>query len=225
MPELAAEVERLRARLLERDVTIEEVWEYLLLQHQPNAGMVMQAPANFIEAQDLSHFWSLYDWWAPVEGKPANLPIPTIMQFCWNINHMPDVKPMTFMDTLWQFYHKGVAHCTTHDLDPANPGESKEARRKRKNREQMALARASRKVPEKLLQGDSELALAVRSLEAKYDTLKAQARDADAAAAADVKVHYEAMMVASDSRKAVAAAFKASLEEVRNEILSLTAKQ
>lgn len=218
-------VERLRRRMGEREVTVEDVWDFIILQHQPGPGMVMQNLADFVTQQDISNFWWVYDWWAPVENKPQNLPTPAIIQFCWFVNHAADMPAVTFNDALQQFYSKAVAHCQNANIDPANPGESADERRKRRNRERMAKVRGARQVPDKVLAGDVNLATQVRALEEQIEGLKSESKVADEWHATEVKRHQAAMIEASQSRKATAAAFQIQVEKLRTEIHNLTAKQ
>jgi hypothetical protein len=220
----AERIEQLRERLLEPDVQVEDVWDYLALQHQPHQGMVMQNLADFVTKEDIANFFWLRNWWEPVLNKPNNLPTPTIMQFCWFINHTPGAPPVTFDMALKQFYERAVNHCKLNDIDPANPGETAEERRKRRNRERMAAVRGHRRVPDKELKGKEALELEVRALEAQCEQLKNAAKVEDEQLRHAVVEHQQAMMAASDKRKAVAADYKSRIEGIRGQILSLTQK-
>jgi len=220
----AERIEQLRARLLEPDVQVEDVWDYCALQHQPHQGMVQQNLADFVTEQDIVNFHWLRNWWDPVPNKPSNLPTPTIMQFCWFINHTPGAPPVTFDGALKQFYERAVQHCQLNNIDPANPGETAEERRKRRNRERMAQVRGHRRVPDKVLKQDETLAAQVRSLEAQCDELKARAKVEDETLRHTVLEHQQAMMQASERRKTVAADFKMRIEGIREQIRGLTQK-
>lgn len=218
-------LEYLRQRITERDVMVEDVWDYLALNHQPHAGMQNQNLADFIKAEDMLSFWWLHDWWEPVKEKPATLPTPTIAQFCWNISYAPGADPLTFDAALQQFYQRARAYCVANDMDPDNPGESAEERRKRRNRERMAAVRAHRRVPDKVVEHDEALAAQVRGLEQECDALKAEAERQDNYLKDLVKDHQRQMIETSTKRKEVAADFKTRIETLRNEIRTLTAKQ
>lgn len=221
----AERLEYLRTRITERDVVVEDVWDYLALNHAPHAGMQNQNLADFIKEQDLVSFWWLHDWWAPVQDKPATLPVPTIAQFCWNIAYAPGAEPITFDAALQQFYHRARAYCVANDMDPNNPGETAEERRKRRNRERMAAVRAHRRVPDKVVEHDEALAAQVRGLEQECEALKAEADRQDSYLKEQTKEHQRLMMESSAKRKEVAADFKARIENLRNEIRNLTTKE
>lgn len=221
----AQRLEHLRTRLGERDVTVEEVWDFLILNHQPPSNMVMQPLASFVTQQDLANFWSLYDWWAPVEKKPTTLPTPSIHQFCWNVNHAPNTPPVTFNDAMHQTYNRCVAWLRENNIDIVNPGESADARRKRLNRERMAATRAHRKVPDKLLKGNEPLAQQVRELERQRDNLKLDAKSTDDLLGEEVKRHQDAMNDAARRRREAKADFKDRIENLSAEIAQLIAKQ
>jgi hypothetical protein len=211
--------------MLERDVTVEEVWDYICLNHQPNAGMAMQPLARFVSQADIGHFWGLHDWWAPVENKPPVLPTPLISQFCWYVNHAENAQPVTFMDAMVQFYNRCVAYCNAEGIDPANPGETADERRRRRNRERMAGVRGHRKVPDKVIKHDETLASTVRMLEAQCEELKAEAKAKDDELSDEVKVHQLLMIQASELRKRTKEDFKQRIEGLRAEIRNLTQKQ
>jgi len=219
------ELEVLRHRLTERDVTIQEIHRYLELNHQPHQGMVSQLYHTFVTPQDIPQFWWLFDWWDPVRDKPIALPSPTIIQFCWYVNHTPGAPAVTFNEAMQQFYQRCVAHCKLHDLDPANPGESAEERKRRRNRERMAKVRGHRSVPQKAIKHDETLAAQVRGLEAQCDLLKNEAKAIDEQLRLEVLGHQTAMMDASQRRKTTAQDFKDRIEVIRAEINSLIAKQ
>lgn len=218
-------IEFLRARLAERDVTVEEVWDYIALQHQPHAGMQMQPLARFITEQDVANFWMLHDWWAPVAEKPSTLQGPTIIQFCWYVNHTPGAPPVTFYDAMLQWHKRATDWCRTVDLDPNNPGESAEERRRRRNRERMAKVRQHRPVPEKALKHDEALLAQVRGLESECERLKHEAKATDEEYRQRVIGHQQRMLEASEDRKSKAAEFKLRIDTLRQEIRSLTNKQ
>lgn len=218
-------IEYLRARLLEPDVDIQDVWDYCALQHQPNPGMEMQSLASFVDEQALANFHWLHSWWAPVPDKPTTLPTPTIMQFCWYINHSPGAAPVTFDMALQQFHARCIQHCKTQGVDPDNPTESADERRKRRNRERMAATRGHRRTPERLIKHDEALAAQVRGLESECDAIKLQAKDQDEQWREVVLGHQTAMVGASNKRKEVAAGYKQRIEALRAQIRNLTAKQ
>jgi hypothetical protein len=221
----AERVEFLRNRLLERDVTVEEVWDYLILNHQPHQGMVSQNLADFVKKEDLAAFWWLHDWWEPVANKPQTLPTPTILQFCWYVNHTPGAPATTFDDALKQFYQRALSFCKANDLDEANPGETADERKRRRNRERMALVRGHRPVPEKRLKDNETLKAQVRGLEAQALQLKQDAKDADEHLRLQVLQHQTAMLDAAQRRKECAADYKQRIEALREEVHKLTAKQ
>jgi len=216
---------RLKDRLLQRDVTVEEVWEYITIQHQPHAGQTPQSPASFVTQEDLVHFWSLHDWWEPVKDKPTNAPTPLISQFCWYVNTPSNTTPVTFMDAMMQFYNRALAWCEANELDPINPGETAAQRKRRLNRERMAKVREHRATPKKALEGDSELAAQVKALEDQCSDLKVEAKLAEEWAKGEVLRHQEAMIEAAAKRKEIAADFKTRIEKLRTEIRTLIAKQ
>jgi hypothetical protein len=187
--------------------------------------MVQQNVADFVNPQDLVNFHWLHDWWDPVQNKPGNLPTPTIMQFCWFVNHAPGTQPITFDMALKQFYEKAVQHCKQNGIDPANTSESAEERRKRRNRERMAEVRGHLRVPDKILkQQDEALAAQVRAFEAQCEQLKAEAKAADERLRIAVTEFQTAMIEASTHRKTVASDFKSRIESIRNEIQKLMQK-
>lgn len=221
----AQRLEHLRTRLGERDVTVEEVWDYLILNHQPPVNMVMQQLASFVTQEDLAHFWWLHDWWKDVPDKPNTLPTPSINQFCWSVNHTPGAPPVTFKDAMVQTYNRSVAWLRSNNLDIIAPGESKDARAKRLNRERMAATRAHRKVPDKLLKNNEALSVQVRELERQRDQLKEDAKDADDLLGQEVKRHQEAMNDAAQRRREAKADYKMRIENLSAEIAQLIAKQ
>ena len=216
---------RLKDRLLQRDVTVEEVWEYITIQHQPHAGQTPQSPASFVTQEDLVHFWSLHDWWEPVKDKPTNAPTPLISQFCWYVNTPSNTTPVTFMDAMMQFYNRALAWCQANDLDPAYPGETVAEKRKRLNRERMAKVRGHRPTPRKVLEADPELAAQVKELEEQCSALKVEAKLAEEWAKGEVLRHQEAMIEAAAKRKEIVMDFKTRIEKLRTEIRTLIAKQ
>jgi hypothetical protein len=218
-------IEYLRGRLQERDIAVEEVWDYLALAHQPMTGMQMQHLASFIDSPDLPHFWSLVDWWSPVPDKPATLSTPTIQAFCWHVNHAPGTEPVTFNKAMFQFYQRAVAYLQANDIDPQNPGETADERKRRRNRARMATVRGHRKVPDKVLKDDEALSAQVRGLEAQIDQLKLEAAEVDTNLKAEVIRFQEQMIAASNRRKGAAEEFKNRIEQLRTEILNLTNKQ
>jgi hypothetical protein len=217
-------LEHLRARLSERDVAVEEVWDYLILNHQPLPGMQMQHLAQFIESEHLSHFWWLVDWWAPVPDKPPALAMPTIQQFCFNVNFTPGTKPVTFSDAIVNFYNRGVAHLQSVGMDPQNTGESKEERKRRENAERMRNTRGHRRVPDKKIKHDDILAGQVRGLEAERDRLKAEKATVVDKLTDEVKEFQARMMERSEARKATEAEYKARIDSINAEIRNLTQK-
>ena len=221
----AQRIEFLRTRLTERDVTVEEVWDYIALNHQPPVGQQMQPLARFVTEADLPNFWWLHDWWAPVVDKPTTLPTPTIIQFCWYVNHTPGSPAVSFNDALAQWYNRAVAHCKMHDMDPTNPGETAEERKRRRNRERMAKVRGHRAVPEKDLKHDEALLAQVRGLEGQCELLKKEAAEIDAELKMRVLGHQQRMLEASEERKTKAAEFKLRIDTLRQEIRSLTTKR
>lgn len=222
---MVTEIEQLRERLDQRDVTIEEIWRYLALAHMPISGMVMQDTAKFISAADIPNFWALHDWWEPVKDKPSTLPTPRIVQFCWYVNHADGQPPLTFMESMTQFYNRAQAHCAATGVDPTAINETAGERKKRLNRERMEAIRGHRRVPDKVLPDDPVLASQVRELEAECETIKVLAKHVDEYWSIEVKRHYDAMLVASGSRKQEAATHKESIENLRTKIRTLTAKQ
>lgn len=218
-------VEKLRERLTERDVVVEEVWDYIALQHKPSPGMEQQVIADFVTQQDIQNFWWVHDWWAPVPDKPNTLPTPAIIQFCWFVNHKVGTPSVSFNQALQQFYERAVAHCQANKIDTVQPGESAEERRKRRNRERMARVRRGIAVPEKALEGNVVLSAQVRSMEDQIKALKDESKVADQWHAEQVKVHQMAMIEASSHRKATAQDFKTRIEQLRTEIANLIAKQ
>ena len=224
--EVQERVNFLRARLLERDVTVEEVWDYIILQIPALNGVVQQNLADFVTEADLVAFWWLYDWWLPVQDKPTTLQQPTIVQFLWNVNHVPGAVPLTFNAACEQFYHRAVAYCQgPADIDVNNPGESKDERKDRRNRERMAKARGHKKVPKKKVEHDEILMGQVRGLEEQAEQLKQQMEEEDARLTEDVVGYQKRMQDAADERKASKADFKQRIDNIRAEIRSLIAKQ
>lgn len=221
----AQRLEHLRTRLGERDVTVEEVWDYLILNHQPPINMQMQQLASFVSQDDLGHFWWLYDWWAPVEKKPQNLPTPSIQQFCWSVNYIPGTEPITFNGALQAHYQKCIAYLQANNMDTVRPGESVDDRRRRLNRERMAATRAHRKVPDRVLKDNEPLSQQVRELERQREQLKEDAKDTDELLAAETKRHMTAMNDAAQRRRDAKADFKERIQNLSAEIAQLIAKQ
>jgi hypothetical protein len=219
------QLEHLRARMGARDVTVEEVWDYIALNHQPAYGMVMQQLALFVTPQDLVNFWMFHDWWAPVPDKPQNLPTPSIIQFCWYVNHLPTAPAVTFHEAMMVESDKRIAYCNANNLNPQNPGESREDRAKRLNRERMAKTRSHRKTPEKLIKHDDVLLQTVRAMEAQCDDLKREAKAAEEAITEEVKLHQAAMNEAAQRRRDCVADYKSRIDALRQDIRNLTAKQ
>lgn len=211
------QLERLKGRIMLRDVTLDEVWDYIRLNHAP----IQQEPEAFITAQDLANFWLMHDWWEPVPDKPAKLPTPEIRHLCWFINR----PPMTFNDAMMEFSAKCVEHCEQAGLNPANPGETAAERRKRKNRERMAKVRGNLPVPEKVIKHDPVLAARVREIEEEIQRVKVAGEAQAEVANEETKRLLEAMHAASAHRKAIEADYKGRIAELRTEILNLTAKQ
>lgn len=216
--------EFLRHRMDQRDVTVQEVRDFIALQHQPNVGMTMQPLEQFVTEKDLASFWWLHDWWAPVENKPNTLPTPSIIQFCWYVNHMPGAQPLTFDAAMQQFYSKAVAYCESAGMDPSAPGETAEDRRKRLNRERMAKVRGHLPVSAKKVKDEGTLAQ-VRALEAQCEQLKNEAKAEDERLRIAVVGFQTAMVEASSERKGTAQRYKEQIENLRTEIRTLTAKQ
>jgi hypothetical protein len=219
------DLEVLRHRLTERDVTIQEVHAYIQLQHRPVQGQAQQFLADFVTAQDLVSFWQLYDWWAPVPDKPATLPVPSIIHFCWNVNYTPSTVPVTFMAAMHQWYGRAVAWLKQVDRDVVNPGESAEERTRRRNRERMAKVRGHRPVNKKSIAHDEVLSAQVRDLEAQCEMLKQTAAEDDTRLKEDVLGYQKRMIDASEERKRVASEHKERIEKLRTEIRSLITKQ
>lgn len=215
-------VEFLRARLTERDVTIEEVWDYLILAQQPINGMQPQALMDFVNQYDITSFWQLVDWWDPVPDKPTALANPTIQQFCYYLNYTPGTKPVTFSAAMITFYERAVAHCATVNVDPANTGESEKARKKRLNAERMRETRGHRRVPDKKLKHDDILATQVRELEAQREALKSEMETVKANFTAEVKAHQDAMIHASEQRRASELDYKKRIADINTKIHSMT---
>lgn len=216
------ELEILRHRLTQRDVTVAEVHQYIQFQHTPMNGQVQQFLADFVSQQDLDNFWGLHDWWAPVPDKPTTLPLPSIIQFCWYVNYMPGTEPIDFNKAMFQFYNRAVEWLKLHNIDPQNPGETPEERRKRRNRERMAQVRGHRKVPEKQLKHDEGLLAQVRGLEAQIELLKQESKAKEEEIHAQVLGHQQRMMEASDRKKRTVQEYKARIETLQAEIRGLT---
>lgn len=220
------ELEVLRHRMGERDVTLAEVHRYLFLNHAPNVGQIQQPFHLFITDADLVSFWQLVDWWAPTPDKPATLPVPSIVHFAWNINHAPNIEPVTFMDAMRLWYNRAVQWLQSVDRDVANPGESKEDRERRRNRERMAKTRSHRSPGKKVLkQQDPQVQAQVAELEGYVTQLKQDAEDTDALLLEETKRHQAAMEDAAKRRKEAAQDFKERIQKLRTEINSLIAKQ
>lgn len=216
----------LKERLLDIDiVTLEDVKVYIEVVHPPLPGQIQQSLDTFITEADLASFRWLYSWWAPVEVKPKNLPVPAIAHYCWAVNHTPDNPPVSFDAQMRKFYELALAYCKEVNLNPTHPSESKEDRTRRLNRERMANARGLRLSPARLETTDPIIVEQVRSLEARLLAIKQMGKDQDAELLLQVKQYQDAMVTASTLRKSAAADCKAAMEEVRAEIRKLTAKQ
>lgn len=221
----SSRVDELRDRLLERDVTYDEVCEYITLQHAPHTGQTPQSLPNFIDPQDIQRFWALYDWWEPVKDKPSNVATPTISQFCWYINTPHNTPPTTFLQALTIFHQRAIAWCDATGLNHAHPGETAAQRKRRLNRERMAKVRVHRATPKKVLEQNHEVADEVLALEARCEELRIESKAADDWAKAEVVKHQQAMIAAAANRKKLAADFKTQIENLRTEIRTLIKKQ
>ncbi len=215
----------LEERLKLPDVTIDEVREFIMLAHPPLQGQVPQLLTQYVTEQDLAHFWTLRAWWEPVHEKPMVLPTPEIRQFCWHINHSPENEPITFGIAMYQWWQRAHKFCVDTNLDPQNPGESPADRKRRLNRERMALARGHKTVSSKALAANPELAAQVRGLETQAEMLKQQMDGEYARLSEDVKGHQARMQAAADERKAMEVDFKQRIDNIRAEIRTLIAKQ
>lgn len=218
----AERIEELRMRLGALDVTVAEVHEYLALNHQPLNGMVSQNYAEFFTERDLSTFLWLYGWWAPVRDKPQTLPTPSIIQWAWNVNHAPGAPPVTFDDAMQNFYKRALAYCEQANLDPNNPGESPEDRKRRINAERMRNTRAHKKIPDKKLKGDDTLLAQVRGLEAEVANLKAESKAVEEELTAHVKGHQSKMMEFVEQRKLKDAEYRDRINSLLEQIQQLT---
>jgi hypothetical protein len=217
-------IAHLRARLDARDVTANEVREFIWLNHKPAHGQVQQDLASFVRDQDIAAFWWLHDWWAPVSDKPKVLPTPQLHQFCWSANYVWGASHSTMDMAMRTFYEKCVAHCNENKLPLDNPGESAEDRKLRRNRERMAAVRQHRRVPGNAVHDDALLAR-VRLMEADIEAMKAQAKAVDEQLKEEVRRHQEAMNTTAQYRKTVALEAKERIDEARAAIKMLTAKQ
>lgn len=218
-------IEYLRERLVAPDVQLAEVHEYLALNHQPLQGMVSQDYATFITEQDLSTFRWLFNWWAPVEDKPTTLPTPSIMQWCWNVNHAPGAPPVTFDMSMRNFYDRAINYCQLKDLNPEEPGESKEDRTRRINAKRMRDTRAHKKVPDKKLKGDPALSAQVRGLEEQVRALKAESKAEEDRLHAEVLEHQALMNDASRRKRESIADYKARIGVLVEQISTLTSSK
>lgn len=220
----AERIEFLRNRLLERDVLVEDVWEYLELNHQPMTGQIMQPLGNFIDTPHLANFWWLVDWWAPVQNKPLNLATPTIQGFCFHVNYLPGTEPTTFDMATRGFYQRALAWCAENNIDSQNTTESKEDRAKRINAERMREARGHRRVPDKKLKHDDILAANVRDLESQRELIKLEAKAVEDELSAQVKAHQDKMIERAAYRKFKKAEYKERIDAINLQIRNMTQK-
>lgn len=224
-PAAESRVDFLEKRLLERDVTLDEVREYTWLSFQPKMeGQLLHDLNTFITQEDLAAFWWLHDWWRPDGGYPSRpaLPSPKIAQFLYSANYSIGTPPVTFNRAMEIFYNKCVAYCKANDLNVVTPGLSKAERKREANKERMAHARAHRRLQTKQIP-DEHLAR-VRELEDQLDTVKQQAADEDAVRKAKVVELQQAMTTASTERREAAAGWKGQIDHILAEIKTLTQK-
>lgn len=225
-PSALSRADILYQRLNQRDVTLDEVREWCYITHKPGNGQHQQNLMTFVQEGDLEAFWWLYDWWSPVASKPTTLPTPAIQHFCW-FSLTADGQPeVSFLEAVKKFHTRAVAHCREADLNVVTPGESAEERKRRRNAERMAKARAHRRVPSKVAEElPTEQREQLANLENSIAALKAEAKSADNDIGAEVSKHYQAMLIAADIRKRTAAGYKERIDAMVELVKQLTAKQ
>lgn len=215
-------------RLTERDVTVEEVRQWIrqefIDKEHPYGNLMSQDPDEFITEQSLANFWWLFDWWACAPKRPGNLGDPLIQTFCWNIQYGEQHVPLTFDQCCAQYYQKCVAYCKLEGLDPANLSETKEERRRRLNRERMRRQRGGEAPVSKDTPNSSpnpELDYA----RGEMARLQEEAKQADAEFADRVRYHYNEMTKLSADRKHAKDYYRSEIDKVREIVNSLIAKQ
>lgn len=213
----------LRALVEAATCTVEELREYCALAFEDRPGMIKQEPVHFIPDDAMLAFNWLKGWWR-LDNYPQALPSPTLLAFLWGIYIREWDPPCTINDKVLDFHRRARAYCEQNGLNPDQPGESPEERRRRKNRERMAEVRGHRKVPDKAIKDDT-VREQVRELEAQIETIKTLSQAEDEMHRQDVVMHQQKMIEAANERKAAAARHKEAIEKLRSDIKNLTAKQ
>lgn len=216
-------IDMLRLKITEGVPTLEELREYCYAVFQPRMGMDLIPAATFLPLDTLDAFNWLSNWWRLPE-YPPHLPKPSLLAFLWNI-YVPAGEPhIKITDKFIEFYHKGREYCIANGLNPDEPYEDPEEKRKRINRERMAKVRAARKVPTRELP-NAHIRAQVRELEEQIEQTKINAKVADEECRQEILEHQQRMIDAAANRKVVAQTYKDAIEDLRNRIKNLTAKQ
>lgn len=217
-------IEDLRLKILEGVPTVGELREYCYAVFQPRPGMDLVPANEFITDDAVKAFEWLSNWWRLPE-YPQHLQKPNLLQFLWAI-YIPKGAPKAKLtDKFLEFWRKGREYCIENGLNPDEPFEDPEEKRKRRNRERMAKVRAARKVPIRELANNDTLRAKVREIEALIEERKAAAKAADEEHRQEVLLHQQRMIEASQARRATAQSYKDEIEKLRLDIKALTAKQ
>lgn len=209
--------------------TVDQLREYCYLAFETRVGMWLQEADYYIQPDSMDAFNWLKGWWKLPE-YPSSLPAPNLLAFLWGI-YVPvredgcgPAHSVTLNDKIVEFYGRARAWCEQNGLNPDQPGETPEERRRRKNRERMAEVRAHRAIPDKVLTDDG-VREQVRGLEQQIATLKERHKVADEALRQEVIEAQQRMIALSSTRKERAQEHKDAIAQLQKEIHNLTAKQ
>lgn len=214
-------------RIHEPDLTTDEFreWCYRAENHHPNAPPPTDLAWLVTDEGVAAMLW--YDaWWGGYVDRPKTSLRGEPRFLAHKLMTQDPEQSVSLLDIVKSNHAQAVQLLTEKDISVVNPGESYADRKRRRNVERMANARAHRRTPAKVVfELPPEIRVELDNLENSLAALKSEAKVVDAHHAEESARLYREMLVVAGERKRLAAEYKERIDGMLEKVKQLTAKQ